>query len=860
MRSTCLFFLAVYACSAAASAAPPATVVLDGAHSPGSADAAPAAHRVDLDFRVPPLSPGDQRRPAGGGLLLGNPDLLINGVAPESDTPMEVAFVPGGASFVVASRDSRNLIVYDTATRTVIHNVTLSGSPNAVAVSSDGQYAVTANIWEDTASIVNLATGLEQALVPVGNQPMIVRITADGATAVVGNAVDANLSVIDIATGVELRRIAGATFVGSLAVNFEPGAIVATCSEFEIAGNDTVVMPDYFNDRIQFFDIGTGALTSVICSDQPRGIAITPNGATAVIAHVGAAARLISVVDVASKTITKTIPIGVDLFGPIGIKADGTKAVVAIQNATVVVNLVTNAVSGSLNTASMNDYVNTFDGQYALGVGFRGSLISYASESVVKELNNIVSTSIGAASPTEHRAILIAQTFGEDMLVLNTNGPAGFVEEARMSGPAPEGDKTRVVAVSPDGSRAVATAIFSDSAGVFDLDSKTLLGIVPVGDRPAGVEFTPDGAKAVVANLDSTFATIIDMNTLSPTNVQISRRAGEVEMAPDGSVAYLAVVADGDGVWRINPNTGAVIGPKLLTGDMGSIGFLFQQVSGLTLSHDGQTLVTCNSFHNTQPNQPDSISIIDTASWSEVKRLIVGQFPVRAVFSADDSKIYVSNRDDDTISVVENLGANAFVSATFNVGDQPFEMALAPDGSRLYVMDFNSKRISFVSLPGGAITHTVPLPNFPAGMHLSPAGDTLYVATGTWSVSIGPGPITVISTDGELAVIDTATAAITATHEIGQPPAMLRFNDATGRAVVPSPFIDGLALLGFGGAPCPGDFDNDGDVDQADLGVLLADFGCTDGPGNCPGDIDGDGDTDQGDLGILLAGFGQPCP
>ena len=58
-----------------------------------------------------------------------------------------------------------------------------------------------------------------------------------------------------------------------------------------------------------------------------------------------------------------------------------------------------------------------------------------------------------------------------------------------------------------------------------------------------------------------------------------------------------------------------------------------------------------------------------------------------------------------------------------------------------------------------------------------------------------------------------------------------------------------LALLG--------DLNGDGRVDLADLGILLADFGCTAGPGNCPGDIDGDGDTDLGDLGILLSNFGR---
>ncbi|MCK4871136.1 MAG: hypothetical protein KAS72_00255 [Phycisphaerales bacterium] len=50
------------------------------------------------------------------------------------------------------------------------------------------------------------------------------------------------------------------------------------------------------------------------------------------------------------------------------------------------------------------------------------------------------------------------------------------------------------------------------------------------------------------------------------------------------------------------------------------------------------------------------------------------------------------------------------------------------------------------------------------------------------------------------------------------------------------------------------DLDGDGDVDQADLGILLASYGI-----NGDGDIDGDGDTDQADLGILLSQYNMDC-
>jgi hypothetical protein len=60
------------------------------------------------------------------------------------------------------------------------------------------------------------------------------------------------------------------------------------------------------------------------------------------------------------------------------------------------------------------------------------------------------------------------------------------------------------------------------------------------------------------------------------------------------------------------------------------------------------------------------------------------------------------------------------------------------------------------------------------------------------------------------------------------------------------------------GASVVGDINGDGDVDQSDLGILLADYGCTSPPAEtCAGDLDGDGDTDQSDLGVLLASYGS---
>jgi hypothetical protein len=63
----------------------------------------------------------------------------------------------------------------------------------------------------------------------------------------------------------------------------------------------------------------------------------------------------------------------------------------------------------------------------------------------------------------------------------------------------------------------------------------------------------------------------------------------------------------------------------------------------------------------------------------------------------------------------------------------------------------------------------------------------------------------------------------------------------------------------FGAAnTCPGDFNDDGQVDGQDLGVLLSSWGSC-GPGACPADLNDDGQVDGLDLGLILSAWGA-CP
>ncbi len=763
-----------------------------GSMGTGSSDADASTLVLDgirarhITAGVETASTAISNQPAAGSCANATANFVLNASGQEGDTPSAAAFTPDATRIVVAHMSTKNLIVFDANTRAVLHVVQLSGTPNDVAISSDNVHAVTANIWENTASIVDLSTGLEVAVVPVGAQPACVRCTPNGLTAVVGNSVDESLSVIDIATATELHRIAGAGFASTTTISFEPGVVTYKINGFECPSDTLAVHPDNQNAQIDFFDLAAGTVTSVPCDLQPRGIAMTPNGSKIVISHYFGVHKL-TVVDPATKTISKVITSTLDFDEPIAISPDGAKAAVSLQNASAIVDLATGVASASVNTASVNRMLSTPDGQYALAVGFVGSLISYSTGASVNSLNNSVSTYVGAMAPSGHRAAMIANHNAEDMLVVDVNGAAGFLEANVSSGPPPDADATRNVAISLDGKRAVTTNILSHNASVIDVATGSVLAVVPVGTRPAGVAITPDRSKAVVTNLDSTFASVIDLTTFSSTPVAISTRGCQVAISPDGHYAYV-LVATADGVWRIDLTTNTVAGAKLATADVGNTFFLFMPESGLTLSHDGKTLAVCGSFTN-------QVTVIDTASWSVAATVSVGTFPFRAVFAPDDSALYVSNDNSNSVSVLKHPGGAWSVSNTIAVGQGPFELAVDATNSKLYVANFTSGNVGFVDLATGTMTNTVKVPDSPQAIALSPSGSCLYAASGTWSVSVGPGPKMSIAHSGAISVIDTATHAVVQSFDTKLPPAAMAFDLSGTVGLVPSPFGDGLTRI-----------------------------------------------------------------
>jgi len=671
------------------------------------------------------LTAQDAAQASGGDATCGGLSVtpIPTGVEPEADHATQVAYTPGGDRIVIAHQLTRNLVVLDSGTLAVVQVIALSGSPQDVAITPDGALAVTANIEEDTCSLVDLALGLETAVIAVGDQPAITRVSPSGSLAVVGNVGDQTLSVIDLASATEIHRLSGAGFgvLGGSAPLVGLGWL--TISPFEFMDDSTVVMPNDQLNRIDWFDLSAGLVTALPCDIDPFGMALTPDRKHAAVSHL--AAGKVSFVDVVQRQITNVVQTTAILRGPISIDRGGNTAV-AFGNYFSFPNTISTCVTVGANggstmlgdTGDVWELLNTSDGKYALGVGLRGVLISYASKSVVANVNNVISAGFGAVSPIAPRALLVGGTYMPEFefcVSVDTSVPGGPPGPKTPTGPVPEADHSWRVAVTPDGRRAVTVNLLSDNASIVDVASGTVTAIVPTGSRPIAVGIAPSGAKAVVATQLASSATVIDLATGQGTQVAISKGACQVAISPDSHWAYIAVQDSTCGVWRIDLTTLAPVGGKLAIGALGVFQIPNAMYSGIALSHDGSTLVTCDSGSY-------QVSLIDTALWSVTQTIPLPLQPLLATFRSNDQALYVGCWSG--VSALRRSGASWQVTGSLGSVGPCIALALSPNQSELFVgTDGNGLQV--VNLLGLSLSASVPVLGHVNGLAVSASGSEL---------------------------------------------------------------------------------------------------------------------------------------
>ena len=194
----------------------------------------------------------------------------------------------------------------------------------------------------------------------------------------------------------------------------------------------------------------------------------------------------------------------------------------------------------------------------------------------------------------------------------------------------------------------------------------------------------------------------------------------------------------------VDPSTNTVI--NVIT-----VGLLPQNAA---LTPDGTRLYVTNFNSNT-------ISVIDTATNAVVDTIsnitsLPEQTPADLIINPTGTRAYVLNLPcaggacSGTGSVFDVDLATKTAIARIPVGGTPFDIAMKPDGSRAYVANQGSNNVSVIDLATDTVIATVPVGTLPRKIALTPDGTRAYV-----------------NQSNNVSVIDLATNTVTATVPVG---------------------------------------------------------------------------------------------
>ena len=300
----------------------------------------------------------------------------------------------------------------------------------------------------------------------------------------------------------------------------------------------TLIVLNKAEATASFINLATAEeIAKIPTGDGPHEVAVSPDGATAVVANYGgqqAPGNSLTVIDIASKSITKTIDLG-EFRRPHGILflADGRRVVVTAEGskALLVVDIELAEVVGSLDTdAEISHMVAvTPDGSRAFVANIgSGSMTAFDLEAPARLAT--VETAPGAegidVSP-DGREVWVANRAADMISIIDAETLAVIDTLESPSFPIR-------VKFTPDGARVLVSNARTGDVAVFDAANRTLIKRIdmdeePVDDPagrlfagtfegspvPVGILVHPSGDYAFIANTQADIVTVIDLDQLA---------------------------------------------------------------------------------------------------------------------------------------------------------------------------------------------------------------------------------------------------------------------------------------------------------------------------------------------------------
>ena len=286
------------------------------------------------------------------------------------------------------------------------------------------------------------------------------------------------------------------------------------------------------------------------------------------------------------------------------------------------------------------------------------------------------------------------------------------------------------------------------SLAIVDPGTLEVVGRVPAGEDPHEVVASEDGKYAYISNYGA-FQT--PQHTLSIADLSAQKALPAVDLgalrAPHGlQLANGKVFFTAEGskvIGRYDPATNRV--------DW-TLGIGQNRTHMLVVSRDESRIFTSNV-------NSDTISILDrdkngdVSGWVETP-ISVGKGPEGFDVSPDGKEIWAANSHDGTLSIID-VGTRKVTETLDLHTKQANRVKFTPDGKLVLISDLQAGELVILDASARKETKRLKLGHGAAGILVIPDGSKAYVA---------------VSPDSQIAVIDLKTLSVTGKIETGKGP------------------------------------------------------------------------------------------
>jgi YVTN family beta-propeller protein len=255
---------------------------------------------------------------------------------------------------------------------------------------------------------------------------------------------------------------------------------------------------------------------------------------------------------------------------------------------------------------------------------------------------------------------------------------------------------------------------------------------IPLGDLPLNIEVSKTHRYAAVTNNGQSIQTIqlIDAKKgVELDEVVISKAWGGLAFSSDEKFLY---VSGGDNNWVIRYS---IINNKLIASDTISLGGIWtKQKNAPSISPTGLALDDTKGILYVVTKQDNSLYLVDLKTKIIKQKIELGTEAYTCLLSPDKSKLYISLWGRDKVAIYDTK-KNALADS-IAVGDNPNDLCISHNGRYLYVSNANDNTVSVIDLAKSKVLETLNTAVYPTQLSgttsnsvaLTNNDKTLYIA------------------------------------------------------------------------------------------------------------------------------------